>query len=618
MSSLNSSGSLGNVISRLQGLKNVSGRRVMPGAEFLQDLEEEDNDVSGTSSGMPDIPPNSENLPESDLGGELTAQSYDVRANSVTPPSQASLSPAALSPLAKALNGYLTPQEPQNAPPIETQQVEMAEGLPPVSAEQQQQEPSFWSKLKDEVTRPYHGGSLSNAWEGAKDYLKEGYTPKLDEAVYDRNPNLQRPPEMVQQQQEKKALDQKQIDEAQMNPWQVAAYGATDTFANSPELVAQFEEYTGLDFNDQQKEMTDKYEKVLSDLQSGYEQNDASYDEQEKRIKERILNNQSNDADKFYIGLALLMPLLVGGLFGKEAALGALGGGAKGLADVYKGRQEGIQKDEELLSDIYKQRAATGVKKGELEIERLKIPEQVKKNLPKDEYEDVKGMNVYAFKDPETGEIVESGVEVLPDFYMDVKYGNTPQKREKMREQAVKLGEEKASLEKANQATSDVINAALQLKDAGILSQILAYALAEDKNGALKKFVRSSAPDIMIGGRKQNSAVYIDSKIEQIKDAYRRTEQMRNFTDTISAHVGAMAENPQYSGLQPQDLIDQMLILRDRGQSSFVDRASAQGFARTPLEGKFGKLNRELYKGLNQKEEMTQLERDKQLMHASE
>ena len=62
---------LGNIMSRLSGLKSASGRRVMDQPEFLQNLQEEDTDVSGTSQPLPNFSnfqtPQS-NLPESDLG----------------------------------------------------------------------------------------------------------------------------------------------------------------------------------------------------------------------------------------------------------------------------------------------------------------------------------------------------------------------------------------------------------------------------------------------------------------------------------------------------------------------------------------------------------------------
>jgi hypothetical protein len=520
-------------------------------------------------------------------------------------------------------NAALFNQQPKTvaqAPPVATAQVDAQEGLPQETASQEEAQPSFWRTLANEANKPYTGmglGGIGEALSNAGNYIAEGFKPGLSPEVYERNPNLKKPESLVQKEQQKKQLDQDEMNKAQMQPWQVAAYGATDAFANRPELVEDFKAYTGLNFNEQEKQLTEKYEKVLSDIEKGYMQNDASYDEQEKRIKDRILNNQANDADKFYIGLALLMPLLIGGIFGKEAALGALGGGAQGIANVLGQRQKDIRSDEESLADIYKQRSQNTIKRGELDVEKLKIPQEVKKNLPKDEYEDLKGMNIYTFKDPATGQVVSGGPEILPDLYLDLQYGNTPKKREGMSKKASELEQEKSALERANQATSEVIHAAMQLKDPGIMGKILSYALSEDGNGALKKLVRQEAPMINADGRKQNAAVYIDSRIEQIKDAYRRNEQMRAFTNTVANHISNMVENPQYSGLKPSDLIDQMLTLRDRGQQFFVDRAASQGFLRDPLENKFGKLNRELYKSLNRKEEMSQLERDKQLMHAS-
>lgn len=645
MANLSSSGDLGNVMSRLGGLKSVSGRRrIMPESELLQD-EDIDTDVSGTAQPLPNfanLSPTSQNLPESDFGGELTSQSYDVRANSVNPQNNQQ-NPGFWSKLGTALADYVNPEKraemsAQNSalmnqargmdqksvaqtPPVATAQVDAQEGLPPVTASQEEAPKGLWDSFTSEATKPYGGmglDKLGDALGSVKDYITSDFKAGLDPIVYERNPHLKKPEALVQQQEQQKQVDQEQVTEAQMKPWQVTAYGATDAFANSPELVSEFNTYTGINFDNQMKEQTEKYEKVLSDLEKGVTDNDANYDEQEKRIKERIMGNQSNDADKYYIGLALLMPLLIGGLFGKQAGLGALGGASKGFADVLGQRQKDIRADEESLSDIYKQRSANNSKRSELELEKMKIPGEVRKNLPKDEFEDLKGMDVHTFRDPKTGEIVGEGPEVLPDLYLDLKYGNTGKKREHMQEKASKLEEEKAALERANAATSDVIKAAMQLEDSGIMGKILAYALSDDDNGALKKIVRQNAPDIIVDGRKVNSAVYIDSKIEQMKDAYRRNEQMKAFTTTVAAHIGNMAENPQYSGLGGKDLIDQMLILRDRGQSFFVDRAGSQGFLKQPLENKFGKLNRDLYSSLNQKEEKKELQRDKQLMHASE
>ena len=81
-----SSDGLGN-IARLSGLKNVHGRKkILPGAEYLEDLEAFEPDVSGTANPSFQQQP----MPEPEMGTELTPQSFDVRANRVIvpPPTQ--------------------------------------------------------------------------------------------------------------------------------------------------------------------------------------------------------------------------------------------------------------------------------------------------------------------------------------------------------------------------------------------------------------------------------------------------------------------------------------------------------------------------------------------------
>lgn len=606
------SSGIGNLL-RLQGLKNVSGRRkVLPGAEFLQDLNNVDTDVAGTAGEnyTPNYTPMPQNIPEADMGGELGPQSYDVRANQVMSPEapQQEAPPeegeSMWSRFGRALAmqsqmGGIPSKGVAQTPPIETQQVDLQEGLPPVSASQEESQP----------------GALAKFGKWAKD----NFTPKLGPEFAQQFPDVaQEMPQFQGQTQGQQQLDQAELDKAQQEPWQIAVYGATDSFANRPELVQEFQQYTGIDFSPQTKELTEKYEKVISDIEKGVSSQAQGYDEQAQRIQERILANQATDVDKYYIGLALLMPLLVGGIFGKEAGLGALAGGAKGIADIYGRRGKDIMADEELLSGINKQKGDLSLKKGDIEIQKLKIPSEVAQMMPKDEYEDLKGMNMVSFKDPATGEVIGGGPEILPDLVENLSFYNTPKKRDEAGKKAAKLSEEKAALQRANDATRDVIDAAMQLKDPGLFGKMLAIGLSSDEDGKLKKLYKQNAPMITVEGRKVNSAVYLDTKLEQIKDAYRRNEQMRAFTNTIANHVGAMAENPQYSGLKPDDLVTQMLVLRDRGQQFFTDRAVGQGFYEEPLVNLFGKQNRELYKKLNRREERSAIESDKQKMFQSE
>ena len=107
--------------SRLSALKNGGKRRVK------NDEEAFDLDVSGSAP----IEPRTQNVPELDMGGELSAQSYDVRANQViTPDMQQEMSnvlmgqdPNVMRRLSAGLRGNAQPVTPQE-PPIETRQVD--------------------------------------------------------------------------------------------------------------------------------------------------------------------------------------------------------------------------------------------------------------------------------------------------------------------------------------------------------------------------------------------------------------------------------------------------------------------------------------------------------------
>lgn len=619
------SDSIGNEL-RLSGLKNVSGRRkVLPGAEYLHDLDQVDTDVSGAS--QPE-----ENLPQLEMGAELSPQSFDVRANKVMLPQPQveqqmpqdqeesiwTRFGRALGMRSQGAGEAPNEQAIPQAPPVETQEVDLQEGLPPVSLSQQE-----YRGPQAPESSPGIWGAISDYFNPKKIEEMGGYNSELRKDAQLRSKGLE-PGAFRAQEEEQLAqqaqIDQESLDMAQEAPWEVVAYGATDAFAQQPELLTEFKEYTGMDFTPEIKEMTEKYEKVLSDIEKGYDAADLESDDQEKRIAERIQRNESTDADKFYIGLALLMPLLVGGLFGKEAGLAALGGGAKGFADILGRKQKDVREDEQLLADVRKQKQATSVKKGELEIERLKIPAQIKKLIPEDELKDLKGMNIVKLKEP-NGEVIGAGPEVFPDLVANLSYYNTPKKREKMTEEAQKLNSDKKFLKQANNATKHVIDAAKQLDDPSWFAKALAIGMSEgiDAGGvslganSIKKIYRQNAPMIKDeNGRSVNAAVYLDSKIEQIKDAYRRNEQMRAFTQTVASHIGSMAENPLYSGLTADDLITQMLILRDRSQQIYVDAVEGSGFYPQPIVQEIGKQNREIYKGLNRRAELGELEADKQ------
>ncbi len=585
---------------RLANLKNVSGRRrVRNEAPLLP--EEPEIDVSGTAPPM--IAPN---IPEADLGGELTPQSYDVRANEIVdpnaPPPPQEI-PEEEKGLFRRLGSSLLSYFSEN--PYSEDSEEVLDRQTPVLPRSVQQPPKnnqekSFSKLGRYLTSPQGLPTPQETLSPEQEYeekirkFSEGYIPE-ESTPY--SPTYQATQEERNKIEVQRLKDE--IEKGQENPVQEAVYGSTDQFIKNPELVSKFNQYTGLNFSEKEAEITKKFEKVLSDMENNLNEINEGYDEQELRIKDRILNNQATEADKFYIGLALLMPMIIGGLFGKEVGIGALGGSFKGLASAFSDRQKNILADEELLAQLRKDKSQIGLKKSEIELERAKLPEAIKKMIPEDERADLKGMNIYEFKDPDTGEVVAQGPEVLPGIYANLNVYNTPEKRKEAFKSAQEIGKEKSALDTADKAMVKLIEAAYQLDDPTWFGDILSYGLAKNESGPLKLALTKNSPEIYADGRKQNAAIYIDSLIEQIKDGYRRNEQMKAFTNTVAEHISSMIRNPIYAGFRPRDLIDQVLLLRDRGMGFFTERLKSQGFLDAPIRSEFGSRGRAIYDAMN-------------------
>jgi len=609
---------VGNIMTRLQGLKNVGKRRVMEPPEVLQDLDESDVDVSGTAQPqpLPDFGNFLPNTPQTEMGGELTAQSYDVRANTATPPPEEEEEGwgSSLRKLGSNLANYMkegwTPgisdetrqrmgiKPLAQTPPIATQQVDEAEGLPPVTASQevQQQEES--------------PGLFGTIGKGIKDYLKpfgtEGHwygEPTPENAQLMENAQLRaqghNPDEYRAQQAEAKQKQQEEVkaraEKALENPTSTVVYGASDMVANQPELKAQFNKITGMDFTDEIAKQTSEYEKVLDDMDNVNNQEMQGYTDQEKRILQRIQNNEATDADKYFIGLAVLMPLIVGAFFGKQAALGALGGGAKGFADILGRRGKENMENEKLLADIQQNKGQNELKRAEIDLKRLGLPAEIRKNLPKDENEHLIGKNEVTWTDPASGEEMR-GVQIKPGLVALPEFVKDKEELKEMRKEAQEINSAINPTKEINKLTGDIINIVDMMPEKGFFGQAFAAAISGKDPGLATKFV---GEPIEYEGRKVNSYVVLEHKLKLLVDAYRQAKGMRALTNTVQEHIDSLFRNPSASFQSYQDTKDQMLYTRDLAQSRLMNTVTSAGFApefvaemlQPHVKGVYDKLN---------------------------
>ncbi len=598
---------LGNVISRLQGLKKVNPRRVMPGAEFLQDLETDQPDVSGTAQPLPNFAnfaPPPQNLPEPDLGGELTSQSYDVRANTASTQQQ---DPGFWSKIGSALADYVNPQKRQEmsqsneqmfnrgmaqTPPIETAQVDMQEGLPAVTASQEQ------APLRAQPPEPNPGilGALS-------DYINPTKRSQMQAANKDLLQDAQlraqgqNPDEVRNQANQQTNLTHDQ-QRAIQEPWQYSAYGSAQQVANDPALSAEFQQITGIDYEPQIAQQVTEHEAAMKGVEDSLNGLNTQLSGQAEEIKQRILNNQTNDADKYFIGMALLMPLLIGGIFGKEAGLGALGGAAKGFADVLGGRQKTMREDEASLLDLSKQQSSNAEKLANIGLEKAKFGPSLRKNLPEDPNAHLLGMREGVWQNPETGEQVR-GVEMKPGLIARPEFLASKEGKADMLKAANELSEVKTYVDEVNDITEDVVNIVNQLEDPSFAWKGLTAILAGKSPTILAKMTQ----DVDLDGRKVNAGIALEEKLGFLANAYGMAKEIGQLDRAAQTHIKKIIENPTSTFLNPRDSLNQVLEVRKLAQRGLVRSADNKGFYPAFVIQHLEQANNPLFQGLNEQED---------------
>lgn len=607
---------LGNVMTRLGGLKNVSGRRVMPGAEFLQDLEDVDTDVSGTAQPLPNFAnfksPDA-NLPQPDLGGELSAQSYDVRANTVAPPEQEQS--GFFSKLGQALADYVNPQKRQEVsqqnqqmmnkargmeqqaapqtPPVATAQVDMQEGLPPVTASQEE----------------YKGPQMPETSPGFFGAIKDYFSPTKNAEMERYNADLMQDAQLkaqgkdpMQVRNEAHANLNQEVEKAMEQPWQYSAYGSASEVANNPALQAEFKQITGIDYEPQIAAQITEHEAAMKGVEDSLNGVNTQLNEREEGIKQRILSNQATDSDKYFIGLALLMPLLIGGMFGKEAALGALGGGAQGIADVLGGRQKQIREDEASLLDINKQQGANQEKLANMALEKAKLGPALRKLLPEDPNQHLVGMREIEWQDPATGENTK-GIEVKPGLIARPEYMASKEGKMDMLKAANELTQVKTFVKEMDDLTQDVSEIVTQLKDPTKAWKVFTSFLQGKVPGALSAMTE----DVMFDGRMQNAGTLLEEKLGFLANAYGMAKEIGQLDRAAQAHIKKIIENPTSTLLTPRDALNQVLEVRKLAQKGLVENASNKGFYPEFIIKDLEARNNPLFGKLNQKDEDRQV-----------
>ena len=411
----------------------------------------------------------------------------------------------------------------------------------------------------------------------------------------------------VQDQEQWKAS----MAEALQEPYSRTVYGATDEVLNSPELRKEVEKI-GVEITPEMELMTKKMELALSDMDEVELKAQGEWDPLITEIRERIDRNQANDTDKFFVGLALLMPLIVGGIFGAEAGLEALSSSTQGLMDVYAGREKGIREDEASLRELSKLKEGSKIKQKELEIERAKIPGQVKKLLGDAPLEHLKGMNLVTFTDSEGNQV--QGVSMKPGLVAKLEFVEDKEAKKDMRSQAEELNQNRAAIAKLAGNSRRIIEIAQQIDDQSFFENVFQSWSIGKKGSIVKKYGK----DIMLDGRKQNSAVALVHVLEDTLEARRNMQKIKAFNPALFEHFGRILTSPYGEFTSPQDLIDQTMHLYTDSRNQFLDDAERRGFIKDPLLDDFYSKDVKMFNSLNRQEQKGEVSKTVEALRGQE
>ncbi len=132
-----------------------------------------------------------------------------------------------------------------------------------------------------------------------------------------------------------------------------AQQGAVEEAVQTRENLDEFKRLTGVDVNPEMAKLASEYETAIVNLRASNAEIKAMYGENIAKIQERIKSRELSTKDKILMAIALLAPALISGAIGgKEAFLGGLSGGFKGLSDSLIGREKSIKDDEESLRKL--------------------------------------------------------------------------------------------------------------------------------------------------------------------------------------------------------------------------------------------------------------------------
>jgi hypothetical protein len=199
----------------------------------------------------------------------------------------------------------------------------------------------------------------------------------------------------------------------------------------------------------------------------------------------------------------------------------------------------------------------------------------------------------------ENGEQAQ-GVKLKPGLIASVEFLNDKDALKEMRKEATELNQNRTAVNKLGNSARRVIDIAKQMEDPGVLTKIF-QGWAKGKKPSI---VAQFGEDIILDGRKVNSAVALTQVLEDMLEARRNVQKIKNFGPQLFEHFERILTNPVGEFNTPQDLIDQTLRLYTDTRDQFLDEVEQRGFLKEGVLDDFYGKDKAMFDLLNKKESM--------------
>ena len=583
--------SVGNIMSRLQGLKNVSGRpkrSVMDEPDYLSDLEQEpSSDVTGTS--LPNFSnylPVNQAQPEQDIYEEPTPQSYDVRANNVIPENEENEG-GFWSKIGSKLADYVKPQNNQDLsnpvtpqiPPIETAQTDIQQGIPPVTASEEES-PGWWDSIKN------NAGDLWNSVNNETNKLAQK-----------NNENLQQNP--VLPTQEKEEIEKQPItEEDKKEPGTYVELGASDQVYNdlnsSPELKAEIERIFDTQITPERAQEISEFEIATKAFLDKLEGRDVALTARENSLLEKIENKDLSQSEQISMALALIAPALIAGLIGgKQGFAGGLAAGGKNVMDILSQRENERKEAEKLLPEVALEKSNVAKEKLVTVQQANELKRKITENVPNKELRELFTRDGKLLN----GKLVlETGNPLLPVKSTAIRSESDFKnfKEKKMPELAEKVSSTQQGLKLLDNLDSLIEYS--ENEKSGILHKI-PLSLYSTPTNAFKALVPASRDTFIDedGNQVKISELY-ETTLEQLSDVYSQSVGSAGNKTAFKAyreHFQKMIPNPFTTGSffkgssDPKTVKAQINSVKDKMEDNIIKKLDSSGVDTFPISELF-------------------------------